>query len=94
MPDPVALAVPRDAVVLAAERSGPAGRAPVALLHAGVADRRAWRGVAARLAAAGHAAVAYDRRGFGDTPPGTAPFRHVDDLLAVLDAAGPAAGRA
>jgi pimeloyl-ACP methyl ester carboxylesterase len=94
MPDPVALPVPRDAVVLAAERSGRGDGAPVVLLHAGVADRRGWRGVAARLAGAGHAVVAYDRRGFGDTPPGTAPFRHLDDLLAVLDAAGPGAGPA
>jgi pimeloyl-ACP methyl ester carboxylesterase len=36
--------------------------------------------------------VAYDRRGFGETPPSPGPFSHVDDLLAVLDevADGPA----
>jgi pimeloyl-ACP methyl ester carboxylesterase len=60
---------------------------PVVLLHAGVADRRSWRGVAERLRA--HAdVVAYDRRGFGETPPSGEPFSHVDDLLAVLDNVG------
>jgi pimeloyl-ACP methyl ester carboxylesterase len=36
--------------------------------------------------------VAYDRRGFGETPPGPETFSHLDDLLAVLDATtdGPA----
>jgi pimeloyl-ACP methyl ester carboxylesterase len=27
-----------------------------------------------------------DRRGFGETPPTAGPFRHVDDLISVLDA--------
>jgi pimeloyl-ACP methyl ester carboxylesterase len=59
---------------------------PIVLLHAGVCDRRSWREVGARLAGAGREVVAYDRRGFGDVAPGGAAFRHVDDLLAVLDA--------
>ena len=67
-----------------------AGPGPtVVLLHAGVADRRVWRDVAPAL----HAPViAYDRRGFGETPPSTDSFTHLDDLLAVLDAqaGGPA----
>ena len=57
------------------------------LLHAGVCDRRSWRGVGDLLA--GRDVVAYDRRGFGEVPPATEPFRHVDDLLAVLDAVSP-----
>jgi len=61
----------------------------VVLLHAGVCDRRSWREVGPLLAAAGRDVVAYDRRGFGDVPPTDAPFRHVDDLLAVLDAVSP-----
>ena len=61
----------------------------VALLHAGVCDRRCWREVGARLAADGWNIVAYDRRGFGDVPPAAGSFRHVDDLLAVLDAVSP-----
>jgi pimeloyl-ACP methyl ester carboxylesterase len=74
---------------LAAERW--TGRAPtVVLLHAGVADRRSWTGTAERLTGT-FDLVAYDRRGFGDSPPGAAPFRPVDDLAAVLDevAVGP-----
>jgi pimeloyl-ACP methyl ester carboxylesterase len=59
---------------------------PVVLLHAGVCDRRSWHEVAARL---GRHAVAYDRRGFGEVAPAREPFRHVDDLLAVLDAVSP-----
>ena len=65
--------------------SGPA----VVLLHAGVCDRRSWREVGARLAAAGRNVVAYDRRGFGEVPPAERSFRHGDDLLAVLDAVSP-----
>ena len=57
----------------------------VIMLHEGVADRHSWRPVAEAIA---HRAVAvvYDRRGFGETPPSTEPFSHVDDLLAVMDA--------
>lgn len=65
-----------------------AGEGPtVVLLHAGVVDRRAWAETASRLAPA-YAVVAYDRRGFGDSPVGREPFRHIDDLRAVLDAVG------
>ena len=57
----------------------------VVLLHAGVADRRAWRDVAPELHAMGADVLAYDRRGFGETPAAEEPFRHVDDLLGLLD---------
>jgi pimeloyl-ACP methyl ester carboxylesterase len=57
----------------------------VVLLHAGVADRRAWRDVAPALHARGADVLAYDRRGFGETPATTEPFRHVDDLLGLLE---------
>jgi pimeloyl-ACP methyl ester carboxylesterase len=60
----------------------------VVLLHAGVADRRCWRDVAPVLHARGADVLAYDRRGFGETPASGEPFRHVDDLLGLLD--GPA----
>ncbi|MFN8112412.1 MAG: alpha/beta hydrolase [Solirubrobacterales bacterium] len=53
------------------------------LLHAGVADRRAWTGVAADLAERGFDVVSYDRRGFGDTPAIGMPD-HVADLRAVV----------
>jgi pimeloyl-ACP methyl ester carboxylesterase len=56
----------------------------VVLLHAGIADTRSWREVAPKLAA-GATALAYDRRGFGDSAPSAEPFTHLGDLLAVLD---------
>ena len=82
------IAIPVDGASLAGDRWTGGGPA-VALLHAGVCDRRCWREVAARLAADGLDVVAYDRRGFGEVPPAREPFRHVDDLLAVLDAVSP-----
>ena len=75
--------VPAGAVTLAGERRAGAGT-PLVLLHAGVADRRVWRETAAHLDGP---VIAYDRRGFGDTPPSPEPFTHAADLLAVLDAA-------
>jgi pimeloyl-ACP methyl ester carboxylesterase len=57
----------------------------VVLLHAGVADRRAWRDVAPALHQRGADVLAYDRRGFGETPASQEAFRHVDDLLGLLD---------
>lgn len=65
--------------------------AAIVLLHAGVCDRRCWREVGERLGAAGRDVVAYDRRGFGEVGPADRPFRHVDDLLAVVDAVSPTA---
>jgi len=62
-----------------------AGPGPtLVLLHAGVVDRRAWTATANRLAGT-YAVVAYDRRGFGESPSGADPFTHVDDLRVVLD---------
>lgn len=57
----------------------------VLLVHAGVADSRGWTTVATQLAAAGYHCVAPDLRGFGQSPDAVTDFRHVDDLLAVLD---------
>jgi pimeloyl-ACP methyl ester carboxylesterase len=57
------------------------------MLHAGVADRRMWRETLAHLAT-DHLAAAYDRRGFGETTSPDEPFRHIDDLDAVLDHLG------
>lgn len=65
----------------------PGGDRTVVLLHEGVADSRGWAELAALLAPE-ITVVAYDRRGFGQTPVSTEPFSHLDDLLAVLDAAG------
>jgi pimeloyl-ACP methyl ester carboxylesterase len=55
------------------------------LLHAGVADRRGWAPVAERLAGEDLTAVAYDRRGFGETVARPEAFTHARDLLRVLN---------
>jgi pimeloyl-ACP methyl ester carboxylesterase len=61
------------------------GNGPVlVLLHEGVSDLRGWRQTAQILCASAEV-IAYDRRGYGRTGPGSAAFTHVDDLLAVLD---------
>jgi pimeloyl-ACP methyl ester carboxylesterase len=54
------------------------------MLHAGVADRRMWRETLPYLGGT-HLAIAYDRRGFGETRSSNEPFLHVDDLDRVVD---------
>jgi len=78
--------VSRDGTTLAGER-WPGGGQTVLLLHEGVADRRGWAELA-RLLAPELTMVAYDRRGYGQTPVSTEPFSHLDDLLAVIGHAG------
>jgi pimeloyl-ACP methyl ester carboxylesterase len=55
----------------------------VVLLHEGVADRRGWHEVAALLAPR-VTVVAYDRRGFGESPVSPGKFAHTGDLGNVL----------
>jgi pimeloyl-ACP methyl ester carboxylesterase len=84
-----ALEIPSGQTTIAAEK---AGSGPlVVFLHAGVADRRMWRTQVAALAAAAppFLALAYDRRGFGDTLHADEPFSQVGDLVTVLDAVAP-----
>lgn len=68
--------------VLAAEVAGDGE--PVVFLHASVGDRRMWRG---QLDAAGshYRAIAYDRRGFGETRTEREDASAVADLMAVID---------
>jgi pimeloyl-ACP methyl ester carboxylesterase len=73
----------REGCDLAGER-WPGGAQLVVLLHEGVSDRRGWHQVAGLLAPQA-TVVAYDRRGCGESAVSTAPFTHVDDVLAVLD---------
>ncbi len=84
-----ALEIPSGLTTIAAEAAG--SGPPVVFLHAGVADRRMWRAQVAALAAAAppFRALAYDRRGFGDTLHADEPFSQVGDLLNVLDAISP-----
>ena len=58
----------------------------VVALHAGVADRRAWRACTPRWVADGWRVVTYDRRGFGASEWEVAEFDIGDDLVGVLDA--------
>jgi pimeloyl-ACP methyl ester carboxylesterase len=75
-----------DNAVLAGESDG--FGLPVVFLHAGVADRRMWAAQMASVVAAGFHAIAYDRRGFGETTSPDEPFSHLADLEAVLDQLG------
>lgn len=59
----------------------------VVLLHEGVSDRRGWQHVAEWMAPR-VSVVAYDRRGYGESPVSTGPFTQTGDLLAVLDHEG------
>ncbi len=77
------LVIEGEGCALAGER-WPGNAQLVVLLHEGVSDRRGWREVAQRLAPR-VTAVAYDRRGYGESAVSTAPFTDVEDLLAVLD---------
>lgn len=81
------LSVERPGATLAGERWGRSGPV-VTMLHEGVADRRSWRAVANAIADRA-VAVAYDRRGFGETRASTEEFSHVEDLLAVMDVVSP-----
>ena len=62
----------------------------IVFLHAGVADRRSWIAVAAELQGDGFDLVAYDRRGYGDTPAAaeSSSFTHVEDLFTIIDNLG------
>jgi len=70
-----------DTVLFAEREPGPSSSA--IFLHAGVCDRRSWLGVMQELVGTVEM-VAYDRRGFGETPISPSTFRHIDDLAAVV----------
>lgn len=61
---------------------------PIVLLHAGIADSRAWDEVVPLLAAAGYRVVRFDRRGFGRTVTEDVEFSNRADVIAILDALG------
>jgi len=58
---------------------------PIVLLHAGVADLRAWDGLAPPLVAAGYRVVRFDARGYGRSVTDDVEFSPRADLLAVMD---------
>ncbi len=58
---------------------------PVVFLHAGVCDKRMWLDQMDAVAAGGWHAIAYDRRGYGETTSEDEPFSHLEDLEALLE---------
>jgi pimeloyl-ACP methyl ester carboxylesterase len=80
--DPFSLEL--DGAVLAGSELGDG--LPVIFLHAGVCDSRMWDRQMEATADAGWKAIAYDRRGYGETESQDEPFSHLDDLEEVLDA--------
>ena len=64
------------------EGAGP----PIVLIHAAIADHRAWDAMAPGLVAAGFRVVRYDYRGFGESTTEDVDFSNRADLIAVLDA--------
>jgi pimeloyl-ACP methyl ester carboxylesterase len=78
------LAVPGGRLIVVDEGAGP----PIVLLHAGIADMRAWDALVPLLVDAGYRAVRYDMRGFGSTETDDVPFSNRADVVAVLDALG------
>ena len=69
------------------ERPGDSERPPFLLVHGLASNARLWDGVAARLAETGHASVAVDQRGHGQSAPGEARFDFatlVEDLAEVV----------
>lgn len=69
--------------------AGDVGRPAVVFLHPGLWDRRTWDGHFGRYAAT-YRVLRYDARGYGRSsrPEPRRPYSHVDDLVAVMDAAG------
>ncbi len=63
-------------------------RPPLVLLHAGIADLRAWDEIVPSLVSAGYRVVRYDARGFGASPAEDVEFSDRADVIAVLDALG------
>jgi len=64
------------------EGAGP----PVVLLHAGVADLRAWDAMVQPLSDAGYRVVRFDTRGYGASTTDDVEFSLQADVIAVLDA--------
>ena len=61
---------------------------PVVLLHAGVADLRAWDAMVGPLTAAGYRVVRFDTRAYGSSTTDDVDFSPTADVIAVLDALG------
>src|SRR6266545_7537422 len=78
------LDVPGGQLYVEEDGSGP----PILLLHAGIANLRAWDAMVPGLTAAGFRAIRYDARGFGRSTTEDVSFSNRADAIAVLDALG------
>jgi len=58
---------------------------PFMMIHAGVADRRQWNNEF-EFFAQDYQVVRYDLRGYGKSEPVAGEFRHLDDLVSILNA--------
>lgn len=67
---------------------GAASDPPILLLHAGIADSRAWDALVPLLVSAGYRVVRYDARGFGRTETDDVEYSNRADAIAVLDGLG------
>jgi 3-oxoadipate enol-lactonase len=67
---------------------GDPGHPPIVLLHAGIADLRAWDDLAPLLVRGGYRVVRYDMRGHGLTTAQDVEYSNRADVLAVLDHIG------
>ena len=76
--------VPGGRLFVVDEGEGP----PLLLLHAGVADLRAWDAMVAPLNEAGYRVVRFDTRGYGASTTEDVEFSLQADVIAVLDALG------
>ncbi len=76
--------VPGGRLFVVDEGEGP----PLVLLHAGVADLRAWDAMVAPLNEAGYRVVRFDTRGYGASTTEDVEFSLQADVIAVLDSLG------
>lgn len=70
------------------EVDGATSDPPVVLIHAGIANLRAWDAMVPLLVAAAYRVVRYDMRAFGRSTTEEVDYSDRDDAVAVLDALG------
>jgi 3-oxoadipate enol-lactonase len=70
------------------EVDGDPGHPPVVLVHAGIANLRAWDAMVPLVVAGGYRVVRYDMRSFGRSTTDEVDYSDRDDAIAVLDSLG------